>query len=214
MILQPAEGTSESSFPASWLSVQHSPRRPHPTLLLPVQCIHSVTNQGGGELRQAPTEIGCCLCVIMLLWEPQWVCFLRSLLKSFAWLGFSPSTDTVPLRMGSREAEIESCILLARFSIPAHPTQSQPGAASEEPRLPRWFHNGWSEGRYSSSLLSHLGAELLFLLCSHLITNSQAKELLPEETKFWRTLLHSQRLPEHSSPTLVKMMHEKCLAHK
>lgn len=143
----------------SLLSVQHSPP-PHCTLLLPVQYIHSVTNQGGGELRQAPTEIGCCLCVIMLLWEPQWVCFLRSLLKSFAWLGFSPSTDTDPLGMGSREAEMESCILMARVFY-SGPSKLEPSWGCEELKPPAWFHKGWRTWMscFKSPLLSYVGAE-------------------------------------------------------
>lgn len=124
-----AHGPSASrgpSSPASWLSVRHSAPTQHCFCL----CIPSVTNQGGGELKQAPTEIGCCLCVIMLLWEPQWVCFLLSLLKSFALLGFSPSTDTSPFGMGSGEAEMESYIFMARVFCP-NPSNPEPAWGCE-----------------------------------------------------------------------------------
>lgn len=136
-----------------------------------------MTNWGGRELRQAPTEIGCCLCMIMLLWEPQWVCFLHSLLKSFALFGFSPSTDTAPPWNGEWrgwDRELYS----HRKSFLFQPIQ--PRARLELWRrslghqvVPLWLE-GMSELSQKCILQSPVGPfwsrEVLSLLCPHLIT--------------------------------------------
>lgn len=64
MILQVADGHLRAAPQPPWLSARCSSPPPPRCCLC---SIHSVTNRGGGKLRQVPTEIGCCLCVIMLL---------------------------------------------------------------------------------------------------------------------------------------------------